>query len=539
MTRESDSLPHVNEIAPQLPSDIEVLRALVMTACTERDAAIAERDRALSQIDRLRHLLRQLQRAQFGRRSEKLDPEQLLLALEDIEQAIAGNEAADDKKDAVAARARGEKRRVNRGALAAHLPRVDVTIEPEDTNCPCCREPMHVIGEETSQRLDVVPAQFRVIVTHRPKYACRACEQAVIQAPAPERLIKGGLPTEAMVAYVLVAKYAWHLPLYRQTQMLLAQGLDIKRAILAFWVGYAAAELKPLYLRLRELILTSSKIAVDETVAPVLDPGRGCTKKGYFWAIARDDRPWGGTDPPAIAYSYAPGRGAVHALKLLEHYRGIVQCDGYAAYKTIAEAACGGEAITLAFCWAHLRRRFFDIAKDGSAAIASEALERIAALYVIEKTIRGQSANKRRAVRQERSKPLVLALKTWLEGQLACVSGKSVIAEAIRYGLNHWDGLTRFLDDGRIELDTNIVERGIRPIVLNRKNSLFAGHDQGAENWACIASLIETCKLHGVDPQTYFADVLTKLVNLWPVSRLDELMPWAWAAQRSANRLAA
>ena len=185
----------------------------------------------------------------------------------------------------------------------------------------------------------MIPAQFRVIVTHRPKYACRACEEAVVQAPAPERLIKGGLPTEAMVAYVLVAKYAWHLPLYRQAQMLLAQGLDIKRAVLAFWVGYAAAELKPLYLRLRELILASGKIAVDETVAPVLDPGRGRTKKGYFWAIARDDRPWGGTDPPAVAYTYAPGRGAVHALKLLEHYRGIVQCDGYAAYKNIADAA--------------------------------------------------------------------------------------------------------------------------------------------------------------------------------------------------------
>jgi len=253
-----------------------------------------------------------------GRRSEKLDPEQLLLALEDIEQAVAGNEATDDKKDAVAARARGDKRRVNRGALPAHLPRVDVTIAPEDTNCPCCRAPMHVIGEETSQRLDVVPAQFRVIVTHRPKYACRACEEAVVQAPAPERLIKGGLPTEAMVAYVLVAKYAWHLPLYRQSQMLLAQGLDIKRAILAFWVGYAATELQPLYLRLRELILTAGKIAVDETVAPVLDPGCGRTKKGYFWAIARDDRPWGGTDPPAVAYTYAPGRGAVHALKLLD-----------------------------------------------------------------------------------------------------------------------------------------------------------------------------------------------------------------------------
>jgi transposase len=190
--------------------------------------------------------------------------------------------------------------------------------------------------------MHVIPAQFRVIVTHRPKYACRACEQAVVQAPAPERLIKGGLPTEAMVASVLVGKYAWHLPLYRQAQMLATQGLDLKRSILAFWVGYAAAELKPVWLRLRELILASGKIAVDETIAPVLDPGRGRTKQGYFWAMARDDRPWGGPEPPAIAYSYAPGRGAVHALKLLDDYRGIVQCDGYAAYKTIVAAAPGG-----------------------------------------------------------------------------------------------------------------------------------------------------------------------------------------------------
>jgi transposase len=528
----------VSEIAPQLPTDIEALHALLAAARAERDAALAERDQAFLQNDRLRHLLRQLQRAQFGRRSEKLDPEQLLLALEEIEQAIAGNEAAADKKDPTAARARSAKRRINRGALPAHLPRVDVTIDPEDTNCPCCRSPMHVIGEETSERLDVIPAQLRVIVTHRPKYACRGCEDAVVQAPAPERLIKGGLPTEALVAHILVAKYAWHLPLYRQAQMLLAQGIDIKRAILAFWVGYAAAELKPVYLRLRELILSSSKIAVDETVVPVLDPGRGCTKKGYFWAAARDDRPWSGPDPPAVAYSYAPGRGAVHALKLLDRYRGVVQCDGYAAYKTLANAACD-EAITLAFCWAHLRRKFFDIAKDGNAPIASEALERIARLYLIEKTIRGQSADERRAVRQQRSKPLVLELKTWFAQQLARVSGKSLIAEAIRYALNHWDGLTRFLDDGRIELDTNAVERSIRPIVLNRKNALFAGHDQGAENWACIASLIETCKLNGVDPESYFTDVLTKLVNLWPASRLDELMPWVWAAERSPNKLAA
>lgn len=531
----------MSEIADQLPTEIDTLQALVAAARTERDdaiakcaAAIAERDLALSQIDRLRHLLRQLQRAQFGRRSEKLDPEQLLLAIEDVEQAVAGSEAAEDKKDPAVARARAVKRRSNRGALPAHLPHVDVTIAPEDTNCPCCRAPMHVIGEETSQRLDVVPAQFRVVVTHRPKYACRACTDGVVQAPAPERLIKGGLPTEAMVAYVLVAKYAWHLPLYRQAQMLLAQGIDIKRAVLAFWVGYAAAELQPLWLRLRELILTSGKIAVDETTAPVLDPGRGRTKKGYFWAIARDDRPWGGADPPAVAFTYAPGRGAVHGLQLLDSYRGIVQCDGYEAYKTIANAS-RGDAITLAFCWAHLRRRFFDIAENGPAPIASEALVRIAALYAIEKTIRGRSAEERRAMRQERSKPLVIAFKAWLELQLTRVSAKATIAEHLRYALKHWDGLARFLDDGRIELDTNIVERSIRPIVINRKNALFAGHDQGAENWACIASLIETAKLCGVDPQTYLTDVLTKLVNLWPASRLDELMPWAWAADRSRS----
>ena len=533
--------------ADQLPVEIEVLQARLAVVAAERDTAIAERNTAIadrntaiaerdevrSQNDRLEHLLQQLRRMHFGPRSEKLDPDQLALAFEDIEQAIAAGEAVADRQNKEAARVRADKRRAERRALPAHLPQVHVTIEPKDKTCSCCRSPMHVIGEETSQRLDVVPAQYRVIVTHRPKYACRACDQAVVQAPAPERLIKGGLPTEAMVAAVLVAKYAWHLPLYRQAQMLMSQGIDIKRSVLAFWVGYAAAELKALYLRMRELILTSGKIAVDETTAPVLDPGRGRVKQGYFWAIARDDRPWGGPDPPAIAFTYAPGRGAVHALKLLDRYHGIVQCDGYAAYKNIA-AAAPGEAITLAFCWSHLRRRYFDHVKSGNAPIASEALERIAALYAIETTIRGASPEERRKVRQDKSKPLVAALKTWFEQQLARVSAKATLAEDIRYGLNHWDGLTRFLDDGRIELDTNIVERGIRPIVLNRKNALFAGHDCGAQNWACVASLVETCKLNRVDPQAYLTDVLTRLVNLWPESRIDELMPWAWAPVREA-----
>ena len=529
----------MNDLAAPLPDDIEALRALVLTVLAERDAAIAARDHAVEQNDRLRHLLRQLQRARFGRSSEQLDPDQLQLALEEIEQAVARGEAEAEKSAAPTA-PRAKPRTQERKSLPAHLPRVEVVITPEDTACPCCKAPMHVIGEEKSERLDVIPAQHRVLVTRRPKYACRACEGAVVQAPAPERLIKGGLPTEAMVAQVLVSKYAWHLPLYRQAQMLAALGIVIDRATLAFWVGYAAAELAPLVTRLREILLGSVKLVVDETPVPVLDPGRGRTKIGYFWATARDDRAWGSSEPPAVAYSYAPGRGADHAIRLLAGYCGIVQCDGYAAYKQLADVSRAGGPVTLAFCWSHWRRRFYEIAKPGPAPIASEALERIAALYAIEETIRGHSPEVRAAVRQAQSKPLVIALKTWLQAELARVSGKSVIAIAIRYGLKHWDGLVRYLDDGRIEMDTNVVERSMRPVALNRKNALFAGHDEGAANWACIASLIETCKLNGVDPQAYLTDVLTKLVNLWPAARIDDLMPWAWArAQNSTERIAA
>lgn len=529
-----------------LPDDIDALRALAIStiaerdaAITERDVVISERDRLIEQNDKFRHLIRQLQRMQFGRKSEKLDEDQLHLALEDIEQAIAKNEAQQDKTAPEKNAPSRQKREGARLSLPAHLPRIHQTITPDDINCPCCRTPMHAIGEESSERLDVIPAQYRVIVTHRPKYACRACEGTVVQAPAPERLIKGGLPTEAMVAHVLAGKYAWHLPLYRQAQMLKSVGIEIDRSTLAFWVGYAAAELMPLHERLRAYLLGSAKLAVDETPVPVLDPGRGKTKKGYFWAMARDDRPFGGLDPPAVAYTYAPGRGAVHGIDLLAGFRGIVQCDGYAVYKRMAREKPEGEEVTLAFCWTHLRRYFYDIAQGGNAPIASEALIRIAGLYEIEETIRGQSAEKRRAVRQEKSKPLVLSFRAWLEIQLARVSAKSTIAEAIRYGLNHWDGLVRFLDDGRIEMDTNIVERSMRPVALNRKNALFAGHDDGAENWACLASLIETCKLNGVDPESYLADVLTRLVNLWPNNRLDELLPWAWAKSRQPEKRAA
>jgi len=521
-----------------LPESIEALRALVLTTMSERDATLAERDALAlerdtlqTQNDRLRHLLLQLRRMQFGPRSERLPEEQLQLAFEAIEQAIAKADAEAEKQDPELRKDKATKRRTNRGALPAHLPRIEVTLTPDDTACPCCRATMTVIGEDTSERLDVIPAQFRVIVTKRPKLACRACAGTVVQAPAPARLIEGGIPTEAMVAQVLVARYADHLPLYRQVQIFARQGVILHRSTLSFWVGYAAAEVAPVVARLREILLASTRIFADETIVPVLDPGRGRTKQGYFWAIARDDRPWDGSEPPAVVYSYAPGRGHIHAHTLLGGYSGILQCDGYAVYKKIAGSKSTETAVTLAFCWSHVRRGFYDLAK-AKAPIATETLQRIAALYEIEARVRGKSADDRLAVRQAESKPLVTELRVWFEEQIAKLPARSPTADAIRYALNHWDGLKRFLEDGRIELDNNSVERTMRPVALSRKNSLFAGSDDGAENWACIASLVETCKLNSVNPQAYFTDVLTRLVNGWPQQRIDELMPWCWVPER-------
>ncbi len=286
--------------------------------------------------------------------------------------------------------------------------------------------------------------------------------------------------------------------------------------------------------RLREMLLSSARLFADETTVPVLDPDRGRTKTGYFWTVARDDRPWGGADPPAVACSYAPGRGQEHNDQLLGAYRGILQCDGYATYKKLAGSKDDGGAVTMVFCWSHVRRGFYDLAKAGAAPIAVEALARIAALYRIEAEVRGKTAADRLAVRQAKSRPLVTDLRAWFEAQIATLPGRGPTAGAIRYALNHWDGLERFLGDGRIELDNNNVERAIRPIKLSRKNALFAGNDEGGANWAHVASLVETYKLNGVNPQTYLTDLLTRLVHGWPQARIDELMPWMWVAAKAS-----
>jgi len=494
-----------------LPDDPGLLKAMVL----------AER----AESERLRQIIRELQRHRFGRRAESLPEDQLLLGLEEAEQVEAAS-LAEAEETTPAERAPAARRRTNRGALPAHLPRIESVVDVERRVCPCCSGALHRIGEDVSERLDIVPAQFRVIVVRRPKYACRSCEEVVVQAPAPARLIEGGLPTDASVAQVIVSKYADHLPLYRQAQIFARQGVTLDRSTLADWVGRAAFLLRPVHERLLSVLKTSTKLFADETTAPVLDPGRGRTKTGQLWAYARDDRPWGGTDPPGVAYVYAPDRKAERPIAHLAGFRGVLQVDGYGGYKVLAER---GE-VRLAFCWSHVRRRFYELAQAGPAPIASEAIARIGALYKVEGEIRGRSPDERRTVRQARSRSLVEAFEPWLREKLALVSQKSKLAEAIRYALSRWAGLNLFLDDGRVEIDSNVVERSIRPLALTRKNALFAGSDGGAEHWAVVASLIETCKLIAVEPQTYLADVITRIVNSHPQSRLDELLPWAYPA---------
>src|SRR3981081_176542 len=496
-----------------LPDDLQMLKAMLL----------AER----CESERLRQIIREMQRHRFGRRAETLPEEQMLLGLEDVEQVEASGEAEKDESASEDRAARARKRRTNRGALPAHLPRIEIVIDIDSKTCPCCNGELHRIGEDKSERLDLVPAQFRVLVTRRPKYACRSCEDGVMQAPAPARLIEGGLPTEATVAQVLVSKYADHLPLYRQAQIYARQGIDLDRSTLADWVGHAAWHLRPLHERLLMRLKQLPRLFADETTAPVLDPGRGRTKTVQLLAYAADDRPWGGSDPPGVAYVYAPDRRAERPIAHLEGFKGILQVDGYAGYRKLADRG----DVRLTVCWSHGRRGFYELATPGPSPIASEALEHVAALYAVEKDIRGRHADERRTARQQRSRPLIDALEPWLRAKLGLISQKSKLANAIRYALSRWEGLTSFIDDGRIELDNNTVERSIRPIALSRKNALFAGSDGGAEHWATVASLIETCKLNDIDPLAYLTDVLARIVNGHPNRDIDQLLPWAYRKQ--------
>jgi transposase len=474
---------------------------------------------------RLEHLLKEYRDALYGKSSEKIDPDQMDFFREDIETAIAETQAAAETRGL---RAPSTAKR-NIGRLPSELPRIEKIIEPASTLCPCGCGQMVRIGEDRTERLYITPAHFQVVVTVRPKYACRTCESGVTQAPAPAHLIEGGLPTEALIAHVLVAKYADHLPLYRQSQGFARLGLYLDRSTLAGWVGKAAFHLSPIVDRLAEKLKTSTKLFMDETTAPVLDPGRGRTKTGYLWALARDDRSWGGDDPPGVVYFYADGRSGKHAEEFLHGFTGILQVDGYAGYNRLTRAGRNNGPIQLAYCWAHARRKLKEIFDASGSPIADEGLRRIAELYAIEKEIRGCDAETRLAVRIERSAPLVKSFGDWLKEKRSRISVKSRLGEKLTYIANHWEGLQVFLTDGRIEMDSNLVENKIRPLALGRKNHLFAGHDEGAHAWARIASLVETCKANDVNPFAYLKTTLEAIAAGHPTNRLDDLLPWAFA----------
>jgi transposase len=400
---------------------------------------------------------------------------------------------------------------------------MEVRLDIGSADCPGCGGPLHAIGETISEMLDWVPAQLRVLRLCRPRYGCRACD-TIHQAAAPERLIAKGLATPGLLAHVLVSKYCDHTPLYRQAQIFARHGARIERSTLAGWVGGACWWLEPLHRRLASHIFASTKLFADDTPIPVLDPGRGRTKTGRLWVYARDDAPWAGTDAPAAIYFYSPDRRAERPASHLGSFQGVLQVDGYPGFETLS--AHGG--IVLAACWAHARRKFYEFYQATGSPIAAEALRRIAELYAIEKPIRGQPADARRLVRRAQSRPLLAAMRPWLETELRRVPNRGGLAEAIRYALVRWPALCRFLDDGRIELDNNPVERAIRPIALGRKNHLFAGSDGGGERWATLCSLITTAKLNDVEPYTYLRDVLQRMLDGHPANHLDDLLPWNW-----------
>lgn len=496
-----------------LPQDTALLHQLV------RDMAglVAHRD---DEISRLQQIIKQLQRAQYGRRSERLDPDQLALALEELDADIAGiveSRPAPLANDLLPAR---------RKPLPDHLERTERLLDIEEQGCAQCGGTLHPIGESVSEMLDWVPATLRVIRIRRPKYACRHCE-TVAQAPAPERVIAGGLATPALIAHVLISKYCDHLPLYRQSQMFARQGVELERSTLAGWVGGACWWLDALHDQLGNHIFASNHLFADDTPLPVLDPGRRRTKTGRLWVYARDQHGWAGPEPPVAIYFYAPDRKAERPKDHLKNYKGILHVDGYAGFEQLT----ANDDIRLAACWAHTRRKFYEIAQADGSPIATEAVRRIAELYNVEARIRGKPPGDRVAWRHALSRPLVTGLREWLEAQLPQLAQNSKLAEAIRYALVRWIGLTRFLDDGHIELDTNPVERAIRPVALGRKNHLFAGSDQGGKRWAILCSLVETAKLNHVEPYAYIADVLQRMVDGHPANQLDDLLPWNWTPQ--------
>jgi transposase len=487
-------------------------------ALAETRATLAERN---AEVEKLQLFLSALKRQRFGRSSEKCHPDQLALSLEAIEEQIAALQAKSDPPPSAAST--DTEKKPGRRPLPGHLPREECRHEPAGCACPDCGGKLHVIGEDASEVLDYVPARFKVIRHVRPRFACRACE-SITQAPMPSLPIERGRPGPGLLAHVLVAKYADHTPLYRQSLIYAREGVELDRSTLADWVGRASWLLQPLGERLAAYVFAGVKIHADDTPVPVLDPGRGRTKKGRLWVYVRDDRPCGDPTPPAAVFFYSPDRKGERPADHLAHFSGFLQADAYAGFDALY-----GERIVEVACWSHARRKIFDVHESTKSSIAADALQKIGELYQIEKALRGRPPDHRRHVRQEAAKPRLIALRVWFEAQIAKLPPKGGLAQAIRYSLSNWPALTRYLDDGRLEIDNNRAENTLRGVALGRKNWLFAGSDAGGARAAAIYGLIETCKLNGVDPFAYLRDVLGRIAD-HRINRIDELLPWNWAS---------
>jgi len=496
-----------------LPDDVETLKRLL----SERDAklAVAEQQTLYLRvcIEKLELQIARLKRMQFGRSSERMAQiEQLELLVEEIQASQAHAKSASPVR-------REPKVVPMRKPLPAHLPRETVVHEPE-SNCPDCGSATKRLGEDVAEMLEYVPAHWKVLRHVRPKYACRCCER-IVQVAAPSRPIERGLPGPGLLAHVLVSKYADHLPLYRQSAIYARDGIEIDRSTMADWVGGSARLLTPLVDALGRHVLGNCKVHADDTPVPVLEPGRGKTKTGRLWTYVRDDRPAGDTTPPAVWFRYSPDRKGTHPAEHLKHFAGILQADGYAGFDQLYEKG----RILEAACWAHARRKFYDLHKATGSPIAHEAIRRIGDLYDIEREIRGRLPDERRLERQARAGPLINELQRWLQSTLSTISAKSELAAAIRYALTRWKALSRYVDDGRIEIDNNAAERALRDVALGRKNYLFAGSDAGGERAAAIYSLLGTAKLNGIDPERYLRTVLARIAE-HPINRIEELLPW-------------